>query len=258
MAPALVMRVLEQRHLDSLQLRLATNQSPLTFTRKLLRFNSVPNLTKLSVVQVDRNESLETVGDIVALTHSLEELIILADADAGLSLSPALSSFKNKTLRLHSLDLRGFHELGIPPQELWEYVSPETLKNLSLEISLSTNTEDDFNDFWDKAMDSKVYLKGVQTNLLCASLTKYLTSFHGLETMILRTSLVTCPAGSILENTLQVVVHQGNYLKVLGLHSQDEEGVEHLGDRLSADSVLEHCPNMEEFVLYVREDDTVS
>jgi hypothetical protein len=175
--------------LAHLQLRLATNETPLPYFYPLLGFPNFDHLRSLVLIQVDSPSILSSIGTMISSARLLNEVTVCADSDAHLTIDTLFSGFPigTKIINLTTLDLRGFSDLHVSPETLWKIVSPLALKSLTLEFGALDQRNDDFGYFWDAATVANLRLRSLSTNLVSPGLIRFLDSFGGLQDMRLMT-----------------------------------------------------------------------
>jgi hypothetical protein len=233
--------------LQSLYLRLGTDDTPIPYFHPLLVFRGFSTLRSLSLVQIDREDMLESVGNLLGETLKLEHLMLDVDPDSGLTMDILLGPmYKAKKTLLTSLRLYGFAGPGIleHPKEIgWAVGLAPHLTSLTLEIRTSQDV-DHFEDFWYMIQEYDVRLTSIRTNLLCEGFILFLASYSSLEKITV-TPFSEPSLANMLSRFLDVLANgHARTLRVLGVLPQDPCIMAYNFDAVQVESVMLACAGL--------------
>ncbi|OQD70576.1 hypothetical protein PENDEC_c022G01412 [Penicillium decumbens] len=241
----LVTTVIFTSTLESLQLRLGTDSTPLPYFHPPLEFWPPINVRALVLIQIDDESVLRSIGSVLRTATRLRELTMWTDGDCMLCFSEVSSTWCDQVpFRLTSLDLRGFVDLGRPSCALWSLLSPAELKALTLNVGPGIDAVD-FSLFWETSVAAGLRPRQLSTNLVMNGLEEFIRSFSGLEAFSITSPTIACAPES-LDLLLDALgkLHSAT-LKVLSI---DPKGAlaNHLLDEVALSQVVKQFTHIEE------------
>lgn len=202
------------------------------------------NVRCFRLLQIDNNHLLHSIASALHAASPLQELALLADEDSRLSFHTLLSRWHpDLQLSLTTLDLRGFSNLGCTPQRLWKHLSPETLKEITLQFSTPLQAEE-WEDFWCLSISAGLRPRRLSVNLPTLGLTNFIRSFCGLEVFHLLES-ASYPVEPIQHLLDALYQYHSTTLTVLGICPQGQKDEYRLDAGLVSTAVA--FPLLEEF-----------
>lgn len=254
----LISQLAKQPYLENLQLRLGSNSTPHPYFHPLLHFDQFPNLTTLSLLQINNAEVLRSIGRLINSTPCLSKIRIEADSDSQLSLAILFKDCKPLAkLHLTTIDIRGFTDLNCSVRRMWEVIEPKVLQELTLQIDSAFN-EEDYNDFWLKGSQLDISLNVLSTNAIVGSFLQFLSSFSGLSTMILSSNTYFNPRTSLDELLHVLISKHSDCLEVLAIHPQGFHEQSYLFNDSSLTKIVDTWRGLSELSFGVSADDIVS
>lgn len=252
----LVTSVMFRPSLETLQLRLGTDDTPKPYFHPLFEFHAPINVRTMRLIQVDNNSILESIGLAISKATKLQELSIWADEDSSLTLDSLFGSWKGKcAFQLISLDIRGFDGLGTAPQSLWDRMSPFKLRELTLQLKGNFQSAKCI-EFWEQSFKAGLRPVWLSTNLVTPGLTQFIASCSGLEMFNILPS-DSSPAEPLLPLIQALREQHSATLKALAIcpqgHPADYTFDNSMVTRLSAD-----FPEIEELRFGLSQQSTVS
>ncbi|KAJ5963169.1 hypothetical protein N7481_013474 [Penicillium waksmanii] len=214
----LVTAVMLTPSLEILQLRMGTDNTPSPYFHPSLEFRPLINVRTLSLIEIDDESVLRSLGLAISNSTKLEELTIWADTESVLCFSEISSSRDGQLIsELRSLDLRGFVDLGTPRCPLWSLISPVKLKSLTLHAG-STFDVSDCTEFWEKSVEAGLRPRQLSTDLVAHGFVEFIHSFSGLEVLSIASLYTPFPPElpSLLVQSLRV--QHSATLKVLSIN----------------------------------------
>ncbi|CAI7635575.1 unnamed protein product [Penicillium pancosmium] len=214
----LVTAVMLTPSLEILQLRMGTDNTPSPYFHPSLEFRPPINVRTLSLIEIDDESVLRSLGVALSNSTKLEELTIWADTESALCFSKIASNWDGQLLsELRSLDLRGFTDLGTPRCPLWGLISPVKLKSLTLHVG-STFDVADCTRFWENSVEAKLRPRQISTDLVADGLVEFIHSFSGLEALSIASpnNVLLPELPSLLVQSLRV--QHSATLKVLSIN----------------------------------------
>ncbi|KAJ5267880.1 hypothetical protein N7478_010688 [Penicillium angulare] len=190
----LVTTVIFTPTLERVQLRLGTDSTPSPYFHPPLAFWPPINVRTLTLIQIDDESVLQSIGAVLRTATRLRELTMWADEDSMLRFSEVSSTWCDQVpFQLTSLDLRGFVDLGRPSCALWSLLSPVKLRTLTLNIGSDFDIAD-LSGFWDDSVVANLRPKQLTTNLVMNGLKDFIKSFSGLEAFVITSPTIACVA----------------------------------------------------------------
>lgn len=244
----LVTTVIFTSTIERLQLRLGTDSTPSPYFHPPLEFWPPINVRALTLIQIDDQSVLQSIGSVLRTATRLKELTMWADGDKMLPFSEVSSTWRGRVpFSLTSLDLRGFVDFGQSSCPLWNLLSPVNLRALTLHVGPYLDVAD-FSSFWESSVTANLRPKQLSTNLVMNGLAVFIQSFSGLEAFSITSPSTVC-VPERLDLLLGALGKQHSAtLKVLSI---DSEGVlaDHLLDDISLDQIVNQFKYIEELRL---------
>ncbi|KAJ5185882.1 hypothetical protein N7491_006248 [Penicillium cf. griseofulvum] len=240
----LVTTVIFTPTLERVQLRLGTDSTPSPYFHPPLEFWPPINVGILTLIQIDDETVLRSIGSVLRTATRLRELTMWADGDRMLHFSEVSSTWCGQVpFKLSFLDLRGFVDLGRPSCALWSLLSPVKLRTLNLNVCPGFDLADS-SEFWGISVVADLKPKQLSTNLVVHGLEGFIHSFSGLEAFSITSPAACVPEPLDLLLDALEKLHSAT-LKVLSI---DPQGVlsKHLLDDAFLNEFANRFPNIEE------------
>lgn len=214
-------------------------------------------MVTLNLVQIDKADILESIGNVLGVLPCLSVLRICADVDAGLSLETLFANHPpSARFRLVTLDLRGFSAIHSAHRVLWETLQSDILRNLTVEVCGPFDEEDN-RDFWAMASASGLQLSQLSTNLVTSDIATFLDSFSGLRSLHLTFNSQSDTA-QLLPAILEVISSKhSDTLEVLALLSRGIQNQECLLPERMLEETAQSLPQLKEFSFAIDDEDIV-
>ncbi|KAJ5337449.1 uncharacterized protein N7506_005471 [Penicillium brevicompactum] len=241
----LVTTVIFTPTLEKVQLRLGTDSTPSPYFHPPLEFWPPINVRALTLIQIDDESVLRSIGSVLQTATRLRELTMWADGDRMLRFSEVSSTWCGQVpFQLTSLDLRGFVDLGRPSCALWSLLSPVKLRTLTLNVGPGFDIAD-LSVFWENSVVANLRPKQLTTNLVMHGLKDFIDSFSGLEAFSITSPTIAC-VPERLDILLEALgnLHSAT-LKVFSIDPQ-RALANHLLDDVLLDRFVNRFANIEE------------